>query len=377
MRILFVFGDASYVLTHRKTLLQYLMKEGWEVEIACPKSSILKDLADLGFILHSLNNFDRGGLNPLQDLKGALELYKLFKERSPRIVHGVAMKAMLLTLMALFMIPAQKRPKGVITLGGLGYLFLSSRPKIKSIRALLVPFIKFLFNRTGTRLVIQNRDDEDTLKAAGMNLNRPMALIPGSGVCPHTFPYTPEVPLGSEGPGIVYVGRFLKDKGLLELVQAVRLLKHKGYDFTCRFYGYPDPYNPASISQDQIRFWEQEGLVHWMGHTSHPYEAYAESHIVVLPSYREGLPKALLEASLTGRPVVATDVPGCRDVVCHDETGFLVPLKDVQGLANALETLIDQKELRETMGKKAHDYVLNRFADPIIHSMHETLYGTL
>lgn len=377
MKILFVFGDAAYVLTHRLSLIKALQAKNYQVMIACPPSPVAVSLQKQGLSIFPLPYFERGGLNPLNDIRASHELWKIIKKIQPTIIHTVAMKAALTGLLATFFTPSLKAPKIVATLGGLGYLFISKSLLVKAIRWHLIKIFNALFKHTHGHLVLQNADDAALLKAAGLRGPQGIHMIPGSGVCPSTYTLIQETKTPATGPRVVYVGRLLKDKGLRELIEAIKILKHRSIKATFHLYGRPDPKNPASLQEADLIDWQAQGLIEWHGHTSTPAQAYERAHIVVLPSYREGLPKSLLEAGLMGKALVATDVPGCREVVLHGHTGLLVPPYKAEPLADNLEKLIKNPTLRHELGMNAYHHVMHHFADPIIHQQHHELYRIL
>ena len=373
MKILFLLGDAKYVITHRLSLMMFLKEKGYHVTIVCPQSPLVDDLQTLGLTVIPLD-FDRGGMNIIKDMKAIKALCCLMRTHTPHILHAVAMKPTLNGLLATYF-SFKKNISFVATWGGLGFLFISKKKSIQLIQFFLIKVFNFLFKRTKGHLILQNNDDQTLLKQKGLTVKT--SLIRGSGVNPLVYSLTPEPPVPLSGPVVVYVGRLLKDKGLGEWIEAIKLLKQKGVRATYHIYGDLDQKNPASFELHHLKTWEKEGLIQWHGHTQDPSKAYAQAHIVVLPSYREGLPKSLLEAGAMGRALIATDVPGCRDIVHHTITGLLVPVYSVKPLADAMETLIYQKELREQLGTNVHNHVISQFSDVFIHDQHHVLYQNL
>jgi len=199
--------------------------------------------------------------------------------------------------------------------------------------------------------------------------------IRGSGVDISRFRALPEP---ENGPVVVTLGgRMLLDKGVVEFIEAVRLLKHKGMSFRAILVGEPDPENPASIPDHQLLAWQSEEVIEWWGRQDDIPTVWKQSHIAVLPSYREGLPRTLLEAAACARPIIATDVPGCREIVQHESNGLLVPVKDPTALAHAIEQLIADKDLRHTMGRKGRELVQREFAESIVVNKTINLYRSM
>jgi glycosyltransferase involved in cell wall biosynthesis len=374
--IAYVFGDAAYGITHRQSLILFMIEKGFHVHIICPPGPYVKHLKNLGAQVHMAYKLNRGGMNPLQDLFASMEVKSIIQKIKPHIIHSIAMKPMLVSLLATALM-GSKKPKLFITLGGLGFLFLSKSMLVKTIRFFFMYFIKALFKITNASLILQNTDDQNTLYEAGLTVAP--HIIMGSGVSCEKYPYSDpnSDPKNHDPPVISYVGRLLKDKGLYELIESLRYLRSEGIKFQCRIYGSVDLCNPASISEDEIEEWVREGIISYCGHTDNPYEAHKNSDISVLPSYREGLPKSVLEASLVGRPTIATDVPGCRHVIVNNVTGILTPLYDVRALSDAIKDLLLHKDKRVIMGKNAHEHVMKHFEDNVILSQHWDLYAEL
>jgi len=174
-----------------------------------------------------------------------------------------------------------------------------------------------------------------------------------------------------------FVGRLLEDKGIRSLIAAHRLLREKGVAVSLLLAGTPDPANPASAPIEEIEAWSREPGITWLGHVSDIRTVWARAHIAVLPSRREGLPKSLLEAAACGRPMVATDVPGCREVVIPGETGLLVPVDDPQALAAAIERLIGAPDLRARYGQAARQRTVSEFSAAAIGEATSALYRRL
>ncbi len=375
-KILFLVSEDRYFCSHRLSLGCAALQAGFEVAVATKTIKDTQKIQDAGFTLFSLKHFTRAGLNPIQQCLLILELFKIYKSYRPDIVHQVAMKSVILgSLIALWC----RVPTIINALGGLGYLFMDSKGGItakfkkKLLKSLTCRLFRFIFSKSNTKLILQNQDDLDTLmKTHCVSDLQKISIIRGSGVDINAFPETSFPP---EPPVIITcISRLLWDKGIGELVAAAKILQEKNISAKVMLYGMPDPENPTSIAQTQIQAWHDSGLISWQGHCDNVAKAYANCHIAVLPSYREGLPKTLLEAASCGRPIVTTDVPGCREVVQDGENGLLVPAKDSEELANALMVLIENKALRLQMGKAGRNRVIQYFSDTLIHEEILKLY---
>ncbi|MCH8998788.1 MAG: glycosyltransferase family 4 protein, partial [Proteobacteria bacterium] len=298
------------------------------------------------------------------------ELIGIYRRERPDMVHQVAMKPVLYGSFAAMVAGV---PAVINALAGMGYVFTSSAAKARLLRPLIKTGFHWLLDRANARLILQNPDDVAAM-GAGTVAPKRIALIRGSGVDTKAFAPEPE-PGGT--PIAVMVSRMLWDKGVGELVEAARILKERKAPVEVVLVGPPDPENPASISEQQLRDWEASGEVAWWGERSDIAQIWAKSHIAVLPSHREGLPKSLLEAAACGRPMVATEVSGCREVVRPGETGLLVPPHDPKRLADALERLAAEPELRRRMGSAARELVERELSQEVVVEQTMALYREL
>jgi glycosyltransferase involved in cell wall biosynthesis len=261
----------------------------------------------------------------------------------------------------------------VNALTGLGYTFTSGNAKAMLLRPILSALIRLLLNRPGQLVLVQNPDDRDSMLSLGIAPGR-IATIPGSGVDVQMLRPHPEPP---GAPTIAFVGRLLTDKGIRTLIGAHRLLRERGAKVELLIAGTPDPANPGSVSAQEVAGWSREPGITWLGHADDISAVWARAHIAVLPSRREGLPKSLLEAAACGRPMIATDVPGCREIVIPGETGLLVPFDDPPSLARAVETLATSPALRTRYGAAARRLAVARFSAEAIGRQTVDLYRNL
>jgi glycosyltransferase involved in cell wall biosynthesis len=297
-----------------------------------------------------------------------LQLVNLYRRERPDIVHHVALKPVLYGALAARL---ARVPAVVNALAGLGAAFISNSRRSRHLRRALLLAFRRLLDRKGSRLLVQNEDDRALFVDARIVGPARIALIPGSGVDAARFAPMPE-PDGV--PVAALVGRMLWDKGVGEAVEAARLLKARGVALRVALVGRPDPANPRSIPEETLRAWQDEGLVEWWGHRDDMVEVWRQAAIGLLPSYREGMPKALLEAASCGRALVATDVPGCRALVRPWLNGVLVAKGDAAALADALATLAAAPAMRAQMGAAARELVLAEYSDERIRAAIQALY---
>jgi len=313
-------------------------------------------------------DISRHGLNPLGELLTIWRVYRIYRKLRPDLVHQFALKPIIDGTIALRL----GRAGGVINAPvGMGFVF-SSRSRLATIlRPLVRAALRALLNPPGSRVVFENPDDLESAARRRLVRREDAVLIRGAGVDTERFRPTPE-PAGT--PTVVLIARMLWDKGVGEYVEAGRLLKAKGVGASLILVGAPDARNPAAISEAQLRAWHEEGIVQWLGYRADIAEILAHCHIVCLPSYREGLPKCLLEAMAAGRPIVATDVPGCREAVRNGDNGLLVPSRDTEALAGALEALIGDPLLRRRYGDRGRRRAETEFATRVVNEATLGLY---
>lgn len=369
-RVLFVVASDWYFYWHRAALAQRIAAAGYEVHVATPAGRFRAQIEAAG-LRHHIIEVDRQGLNPLRDLATIKRLVELYRSLSPTLVHHVAIKPIIYGSIAA---KIAKVPAIVNSMAGMGYVFLSKQRLARLIRPGIRTAFRLLVNAGNSRVVVENDDDRE--KWIGWRVIRRdrIAIIRGCGVDTKAYRPMPEHP----GPVLVVLpARLLFDKGVGEFVEAVRLLGRRGVHARFALVGEGDPGNPACVPDHQLREWQREGLVELFGWHDDMPEIFAQSHIVCLPSYGEGLPRALLEAAACARPIVATDVPGCRDVVRHGDNGLLVPPRQIVPLADALGRLIGDASLRHSMGLRGRERVVAEFSVEKIAAETVQLYAGL
>ena len=373
-RLLFLVTEDWYFRSHRLPIARAARDAGYEVLVATRVTDAGAAIIAEGFTLLPLG-WRRGGRNPLAELAAILQIARIYRGVRPDIVHHVSMKPVLHGSLAARLAGV---PNVVNALTGLGRIFIAPGRKARLFRVAFGLALGWLLNRRGSHLILQNADDAETLRQFGILTRAPVSLIRGSGVDLERFAPTPEPELeAGEPPVALLVARMLWDKGVGELAAASRLLRARGVPLRVLLVGPRDPENPACIPEHQLRAWEAEGLVEWLGPRADIPELLAACHIAVLPSYREGLPKSLLEAAAAGRPLVATDVPGCREICRDGESGLLVPVQDVEGLADALDRLAGDADLRRKLGGGARALAESAFGEDAVVAQTLSLYRGL
>ena len=373
-KILFLVNQLSFFISHRLPIAQAAMVEGFNVVIGYGEvgnSDIdPKLLEQKGFKIKHIAMY-RGGINLFKDIKTCFHIWRFFKKEKPDIVHLITIKPYLYG----GIISRILRVPGVLSaVSGLGTLFISKDLKIKFLRFILYPIYKLTFNHLNQKVIIQNESDSKVLVDWGvLNISK-IKLLKGSGVKLKNFIHLNE---HRGTPIICFAARLLRDKGIYEFISAAKLLKTRGVPAKFFLAGDLDNNSPSGLNIDDLNRIKDEAIVEVLGHQKDIPTLYSKSHIICLPSYREGLPKSLIEAAAASRVIVTTDVPGCRDAIISDKTGLLVPAKDPHKLADALQWLIEHPKERVAMGKAGRKFAQKEFNIEKIVKSHLDIYSEL
>jgi glycosyltransferase involved in cell wall biosynthesis len=368
LRLLYVVNEDFAFLLNRLPMARAARDAGFEVHVATNVNRGNTAIEAEGFVLHPIP-FRRGGLSPLAAIPAMLAIRRLETALRPAIVHHSGLQCCVFGSLA-----ALDRDFPIVNaITGLGFVFTSSSLLSRLLKQAMVWLLPFLLNRSHSNILVQNPDDRDALLKLGARPDR-MTLIPGSGVDADRLKPLPE----PDGPiTIGFAGRLLVDKGIRALVAAHDLLRAQGHNFNLIIAGNPDPANPASVSRDEIESWTRRPGITWLGHIDDIVSLWRAAHIAVLPSHREGLPGALMEAAACSRPLVATDAPGCREICIADQTGLLVPIEDPPALAGAILTLAQSPDLRASFGAAARKLIEEKLSARIIGRSIVELYTKL
>lgn len=368
LKILYLVAEDWYFLSHRLALAKACRERGWEVVVATRVGEFRKEIESEGFRVLNIR-MRRRGRKFYSELRSILELVRILRTERPDIVHNVGLKPVIYGSFAAL---ATRRRPVVNTLAGMGYVFSAGHLAIKLARFAIKLALKPCLSAAGHWLIVQNDVDADVLTRGRLARKGRTQIVHGSGVDIHRFSPVPE----RDGPIVAaIVSRMLKDKGVREVVLAARELKRRNVRLEIWLVGDPDLENPSSLSEEELRHWNAEGCIRWMGHQMDIPAIWAQAHIAVLPSYREGMPMALLEAAASGRAIVTSDVPGCNELVIDGETGLLVPSNDWMGLADALERLAGSRELRAKLGAAARQKVSGEYEQSQIVRQTQALYS--
>lgn len=364
-KILLFANTDWYLYNFRLALAKELRNHGHEIVLLSPPGDFQTRLQEQGFSWLPFP-LSRKGTNPLAELGTLIRLIRMYQQVQPDLVHHFTIKPVIYGSMAAHLLKIQ----GIVnSITGLGHLFIDPGFSTRVLRGLAKWLYRFSLR--GTQVIFENPEDRNTFIRNKFTSPGQTHLILGTGVDVDKFQPTQKT---NDMPVILFSGRLLATKGLIEYIAAIRILKQKGLQARFAIAGTTDPGNPTSIAQGQLDSWKQEKLVEWWGWQDDMPSALAKTDIFCLPSYREGVPNALLEACASGLPIVTTDVPGCREVVQHGVNGLLVPPRNAQALAEALETLLTHAVLRSTMGKTGRQIALDQFSLSHIISQNLEIY---
>jgi glycosyltransferase involved in cell wall biosynthesis len=372
--LLFLVTEDWYFCSHRLPLARAAIADGFRVTVVTRVARHGDEIRATGIELIPMD-LRRRSMNPVEAARTIFELARIYRKVRPDIAHHVALKPVLYGSIAARL----ARVRAVVNaVAGMGYVFSSTDFKARLLRPAITAAFRALLNAKNSRLIVQNPDDRALLIARGIVDAERVRLIRGSGVDTTVFLPSPE-PSGT--PIVMLASRLLRDKGVLEFIEAAKKLSAEKVAARFVLVGTPDPENPASISPAQLKDLIGD-VVEWWGVRDDMPRVLAEASVVCLPSYREGLPKVLLEAAACGRPIVATDVPGCREVVIGGESGLLVPARDADALATAIKTLLGNPLMRAAMGARGRhlaeeEFSVERIAEETIHVYREASISTV
>jgi glycosyltransferase involved in cell wall biosynthesis len=354
--LLFVDNDFGTFQWHRMALARAARDVGFEVHVATPADSETASLAKEGFIFHPIP-LTRRGINPFREVLTVLALYRLYRRLKPDLIHHLRLKPVLYGTLAARL---AGRLAVANSLTGLGYVFVATDGMAAVLRRITELGLRVALRHRNSTVIFENPDDRRTFVDSGLVSERRTTVVAGSGVDVDFFQ---ETPFASGTPLVILASRMLWDKGVGEFVEAARLLTARGIGARFALVGDTDAGNPSAVSREQLQKWHDEGVIEWWGWRKDIQDVLGQSDVVCLPSsYGEGIPRILIEAASCGRPLVATDAPGCREIVRDGVNGILVPVKDAKSLANALHKLLIDEDLRMRMGANGRKLVLSGFS---------------
>lgn len=350
-KLLYVVNVDDFFISHRLPLAIEAKKIGYQITILSESTGLSDIFAFYGFDFIELP-LKKGKVTSLwNELRYIAFLYKTYKRLKPDIIHHITIKPVIYgSLVTKFL---GRNIAIVNAFSGMGYLFTESRKIISY--SILIPLFRIIFNQPKLMIILQNQDDYNFFIEKKIVRHTRLELIKGSGVDLIEYKYTPIPEIKNNSLKILFHARMLRDKGIIEFYSAAKIIKSKYPNTEFILCGDIDKGNPSSLSTSQLHNWNSEGIVSWIGFKSNMAELIPNFHLIVLPSYREGLPKSLIEACAIGRPIITTDTNGCRECIIHDKSGFLVPVKDYKKLAESVEKFILDPKLLNKFGQKARE----------------------
>ena len=370
MILLFIVNTPEFFLSHRLQLAISARRAGFRVHLATGPGLVGDQIRKLG-LEHHLLPLSRSGKNPFLELHSLWKVYWLMRKIRPDLVHLVTVKPVLYGgLIARF----SHVPAVVAAISGLGTVFVAPDRGFSWLRLALKWLYRIALGHPNIKVIFQNLDDRSLIIDLGAVREAQTVLIRGSGVFLSDYRVLPEP---EDRLIVTLAARLLRDKGVREFVDAARILKARGVVAEFWLAGAPDPENLSSIPEAELTLWRQEGLVTLLGYRNDIADLFNKSNIIVLPSYREGFPKVLIEAAASARAVVTTDVPGCRDAIEPGLSGLLVPAQNSLALADALHDLIVDTPRRQQMGAAGRALAERKFAIEEIVNLHLAIYREL
>ncbi len=363
--VVFLVTEDWYFWSHRLPIARAARDAGARVVVATRFERYRHAVEAEGFVPQPLP-WSRRSHHVMNEVRALWAIFRLYRHERPDVVHHVAIKPVVYGGIAARL--ARTRAQ-VNAIAGFGYVETSRHLRARVLRGVFRAVLRFAWRGRGVHAIVQNPDDRDALMRTGLLRAGHIHMIRGSGVDVSRFSPSPEP--ASARARAVYAGRLLWSKGVRELVEAARELRAREAPVDVVLVGSPDPENPESVPARDVEAWVREGVVTWRDWTGDTAPVWRDAHIAVLPSYREGLPKALLEAAASGRAIVATDVPGCREVARDGVNALCVPARDARALAAAIDRLARDAALRARFGAAGRDMAVREYAEFIV--VRETL----
>lgn len=364
MKIILFANTDWYLYNFRLSLLRSLKEAGHGVLLVTPEGHHSAKLRELGFRWEAAP-MHRRSLNPFREIRLLQWLFALIAREQPDLIHGFTIKCAIYASLA----AKSARVPSVNSVTGLGYVFTSDDVRALLLRPVVTRLMRLALDSERCRVILQNPDDVALFERSRLVDATRIRLVPSSGVdCSRFAPATANEGFRGDKDAlkVLLPARLLWDKGLREYVEAARIIRQQELPIQFLLAGAPDPGNPAAASVETVHGWVEEGLVSWLGHVDDMPALFKSVDVVVLPSYREGLPKGLIEAGACGVPLITTDAPGCREVVSHEVDGLIVPVRDGPALASAIVRLWTDPSLRLRLGEGSRAKVLRNFDERIV-----------
>lgn len=376
MNLIFFVAQDRFFLSHVKDRAEYFARKGWKIHVLAQKTSThyVEQIEAQGFEFYD-TEVRRDAIDPITALKNARRIISLYKKISPQVVFHLGAKAIFLGTFATKFLT--HLPAVINAPIGLGHVFICKTRKAKMLRHITVFLYKHFLNPKHSRVIVENEDDINFFLSLGAVNKDHIFLIPGAGI--DTKKFAPVVKQNSDGVcRVVMVARLIREKGVYEFISVANRIYREHLPITCLLVGAPDFHNPSSMTDREYRDLQDNPALKCLGFTENVIPVLQQADIACLPSYREGLPRSLIEACSCGLPIVTTNTVGCREIVLNNN-GLTVPVGDKQALYEALVSMSRSPEMREEMGKNSRKLALDRFETNKIseqtYKVVENLYG--
>jgi glycosyltransferase involved in cell wall biosynthesis len=371
-KVLLLITEDWFALSHFRPLIALLREIAHDVVVVTRSSGRLGEIEALGVRVIDFD-YRRSSSNPAREAASAWALARILEAENPDVVHLLAMKPVVLGGLALKLIPSRHV---VVHMTGLGLLGFGTGRLLRLYRAGALRLMASILRRPSSYLLVENADDLALLRARGVDPGPRFAILGGAGVDPQAFPALPAP--GNAVPIAAFVGRMIRPKGIDVLMQAYDRLRQRGVPIRLELYGAADVDNPEAITAEVLKAWCAQHEARWLGQVADVKEVWRRADIFVLPARsREGMPRALLEAAACARPLIVTDVPGCRHFVRDGTEGFVVPPENAEALADALECLARDPDMRLRMGEAARLRLLHGFTEAHVKQSLRAAYASM
>lgn len=372
MKVIFFSNTDWYLYNFRLSFAKFLRNHGIEVIFISSFGNYGKYLQKEGFQWIPIPMIRRS-LNPFREISVLNKIIKIYKQEQPDLVHHFTIKSVVYGSLAARIAGISRRINAIT---GLGHIFTDTGLRSRLLRPIVRILFRIALKGNKSRLILQNPDDVLIFRKANLVDFNHICLIRSSGVDTFRFRPSPHTKENSHVT-VLLATRLLREKGVFEYIDAARHILNTNMHIKFLIAGETDPGNPSVIPIEQISRWRNEGKVIFLGHIENMEDLLKKTDIVVLPSYREGVPKILLEAAACGLPLIATDVPGCREIVDHNINGILIPAKNPEELVKAIIYMYSNYNTRIKMGEASRKKVLNEFDEQIIFQQTFSVYQSL
>tara|TARA_Y100000589_G_scaffold332181_1_gene390021 strand:- start:4210 stop:5358 length:1149 start_codon:yes stop_codon:yes gene_type:complete len=355
-KIIITANTGWYIYNFRIDLIKYLNLKNYEMYIICPNDKYSEELKNMGFKVFNWN-LNRKSINPLREFYSLLELIKLYSKIKPEIVHHFTLKACLYGTLSASLF---RKIKIINTITGIGPLFISKNIKIKFIYLLFNRLFRLIFSNLSNTMIFQNKYDREKFLKLKLTTTNRSVLIPGSGINTEYFkPNNKKIDINEFK--LLFPSRIIKEKGIIELIKACKLLWKIGLPIKLFIAGELDLGNRSVLKTKEFKKFKKLSNIFFLGHVENMRDLYREIDVVVLPSWREGLSRALLEAASMEKGIITTNVPGCKEIVEHNKTGLIVNIKSPIEIKNSILKLYKNNNLIKKFGKAARQKVIKNF----------------